>query len=177
MILYHGTVEAFLPSIERGGLKYTPEHSFEGAHYADPEFGLEPEPMRMKRGVYVTTNEQTAIAFAQYKAVWLCAPAGLVMMGEKGDNSFHIFKMKDEGKPIFTKPVVLTLDLPEDIKLEPDEDSGRDEMFWLPEAIPPSAIKAISHPEEKKMWNDPKLKKINKLLRASAVHNSMFGIL
>jgi hypothetical protein len=146
MIYYHGTVEAYLPSIEKEGLKTIPAHRYHarGFHMG---FGLEDGLMPIRSGVYVVDSKRWAKKFAQYKAAWLASPPGLVVTGDKPDSqTFHLYKVV-ASQLIQTTPVVLTLDLSDSIvrNLNPDNDGDSDHMFWYPGVIPPTAIQSVDH--------------------------------
>lgn len=144
MIVYHGTVDAYLPSIEKEGLKVVPKTRFQAvkpSFYRDIPLTLEP-------GIYVSAKQRTAANFAVLRAIWLSMPlkAGLNVSGS-GD----LYKTAGEVIPD-AKPIVLKLELDEKLAstLIPD-DKSVDSMdaFWTPATIPSSCIKAVLYPKRK----------------------------
>lgn len=134
MIVYHGTVEKYLPGIKKDGLKVIPKNRFHAV--AVLPFG--DAQMPEENGVYVTQHKGQAENIARFRAVWLSMPIG------KGvDSSLSIqplFKMS--GEVATSKPVLLTLDLTPELQstMQRDHESEKASLsFWLP-AIPASAI-------------------------------------
>ncbi len=142
---YHGTVSLYLPSIEKDGLHVVGSNRYR-AFGLDPIFHLPTRKMPLRDGVYVTDKKEWAIKFAQYKAVWLQALPGIVAMGERDDDqSFGLLKI-GKSKPIRTDPILLTLELPEDIarSLKVDREAGESiGAMWYPGTIAPRYIASI----------------------------------
>lgn len=144
MKYYHGTVAAYLPSIQKYGLQPKPEHQYKAWGY-NVFFGRT-SPMPIEHGVYVVDKKLWATKFAIYKTAWLgSADTGLVVTGDKPDDStFHLYKA-EKTKPIHTSPVVLTLELPETIVKALHED---ERIFrWYAGSIPASTIIDIIYPK------------------------------
>lgn len=149
MNYYHGTVAAYLASIQKEGLKPTPAHSYV-AHGFDLFYGVNyDEFMSIQHGVYLVDNKTFATKFAQYKTAWLGSPKpGLVITGDEPDSqTFHLYKAYAT-KLVETTPIVLTINLPDSITraLNPDLEGDPKHMFWYPGIIPATAITAIAHP-------------------------------
>jgi len=140
MILYHGTASPYLPSIREFGLNPS-----EASKYT---FRLETADGKAnpytQHAVYLTTSLDTAKTFAELRAEYVRAQPG-----EHIADAYNGFFWKDEAAPDAlpdAQPVVLELDVPEDIakKLHADEAaSERFEAFWYKGVIPATAIKEI----------------------------------
>jgi len=129
MRVYHGTVEAFLPSIQSEGLKFVPQNSFEMD-------GI--KPIVIEPCVYLSTTRRGAMMMAWIKAIYLAVDKGEMIPGTEWDN------WKTGDLQIKTKPVLLTLDIPKDAKLKHDPDWGdnRTGLIFCG-TIPPTAIEKV----------------------------------
>jgi hypothetical protein len=135
MRVYHGTVEAYMASIEGEGLKPEPKHSYKAKQlFSGKVFNIED-------GVYLTTNKKVAMAFAETKAIYLrTAPGELVV------SYFFFWKdAKAESRIVDTPPVVLTVDLPHNLasQLVEDDEASDYAAYWCPCVIPPQFISKV----------------------------------
>lgn len=154
MIVYHGTVDAYLPSIEKSGLKVVPKNRFK----AERSLFFATLPMPLEPGIYVTTNKLAAENFALMRALWLSVP-----LNETVDVTIAPLPLfKREGEVIeHAKPIVLKLQLGKTLtaSLKIDDKSGSSDAkpyaFWTPKTIPPSCIKKVlTPPQQPHYWGD-----------------------
>lgn len=154
MIVYHGTVDAYLPSIEKSGLKVVPKNRFK----AERSLFFATLPMPLEPGIYVTTNKLAAENFLS------CVLSGcLSHSNETVDVTIAPLPLfKREGEVIeHAKPIVLKLQLGKTLaaSLKVDDKAassdGKPVAFWTPKTIPPSCIKAVLTPDRKPhYWED-----------------------
>jgi hypothetical protein len=152
---YHGTVAAFLPQIQREGLRPEAKHAWKVhfEHYGE----LRPPSDGMgdgRPGVFVTLDKSHAIAYAQTRADYFQRNPGecFPFFSEKPDE--YLFLSKDADAPILTTlPALLTLSIDtEKIKLSVDPDDTAHAMVTHA-PIPKSAIIKVEKLEPK---YDPK---------------------
>ena len=127
MILYHGTCTAFESSIKAHGLTGHPEYK-----YARENDSTTSDSIAEHNAVYLTPDKITAIVFAQFRADWMRANIGQVVMFN-GVNG----KVKLTGDVVHDcKPLLVTID--DAVPVHPDENSGAQSpnMFWTAKRIP-----------------------------------------
>lgn len=149
MIVYHGTVDAYLPSIKKGGLKVVPSTRLNG--YRENFFGRQYIPLEY--GIYVSARKDQADNFALFRAAWLSIPPGMGIETSISPTPL----IRDGGPVLHAKPITLTLDLPETLVRKLHHDDRSDdamEAYWIPATIPPSCIKAITTPKQKVEYYD-----------------------
>jgi hypothetical protein len=138
MIVYHGTVKAYLSDILRDGLKPKPENAWR-IRVSDevPLIGGEElrdiEPVEY---VYVDKDFQISREFAENKADYLRAKPGYKLK--------DFYGTKDKNAPMLrTSPIVLVLDLPDSYTLKVDPCSYTEGGLRYKGNIPPSLIKKV----------------------------------
>lgn len=140
MILYHGTVDTFVPSIKQRGL-LPHYHKF---HFENADRDLYTRPMHDVNGEYVTSEKWIAEVFADFRARFEHAKQGDVVMFGQGENG----KIKT-GKTIRpkAKAVVVEIHLPDSFRtaLETDVQTPNDTAYVLTTPIPPVYITEIHH--------------------------------
>lgn len=143
MIVYHGTVDAYLPSIEKEGLKVVPKTRF----YAVAPRLFHDLPLHLEDGIYLSTNEHMAEMFALLRASWLSVPIGKGLSTNMNEET--MIKTKGDVLPD-AKPIVLKLDLPESLAstLNPDTESEGNWAYWTVATIPPACIKSVITPKQ-----------------------------
>lgn len=148
MRVYHGTVAEYLPAILKEGL--IPRNDSKNVHTLWGD-SIEDRPP----SVYLSTDQKTAELFAAVKADWLSSSQfGLISVGLNVDihgpgkgEGFVVIKPEDQ--PIIkTKPVLLTLEIPENWHLSKDRSYGYGPAKFIRKPIPPNFI--ISHEEVKR---------------------------
>lgn len=131
---YHGTVQSFVDSIKRDGLKPFPAHSFNGAIANSIKVVIASR-------VYLSNDPVIAAGFAITKMLYLTAKPHQKITVPFGDI------VKDSSLPIVTgNPVVLEIEVPESIDVHVDTRTGdaqtgaSNDAFWIRSSLPPSCI-------------------------------------
>jgi hypothetical protein len=133
--MYHGTVAAYLPEIQSEGLKPSKGNAWritldDGSRLRDRE---------KVTAVFLTPSKSHAIQYAQTKAKYLSvAPGdGFEMYGSPMEF------WKDKGaQQLQTAPVLLTVDVPEDLKHIRRDPQDPLAIRWIGD-IAPDRIKAV----------------------------------
>jgi hypothetical protein len=140
MLLYHGTLQKFVPSIKHEGLKLMPQWEF---HTKRPSLDRALPP---SRGVYLTQNHTLASVFAVTKHFYFMTPPNQRIPFSGLGEQLRI----DNGPRFTSAPVVLTVDFPESdfAKLRADEDTepkpdGEIIAAYYPGVIPPDWIQDV----------------------------------
>lgn len=124
MTLYHGTIDALLPSILKNGLRPTSDNTWKAVKlnpftvlFGLPEelfLGYNPSKDDAPGYVYVTPNHSSAAIYAKAKAAYFrTMPRGTFNFGYADDMIFR--KMPDAPVIETAKPVILTITPPSDI--------------------------------------------------------------
>lgn len=145
---YHGTVTAFLPEIEKGGLRITAKHAWKihFEHFGELVAPNDGEPDIP--GVYVTKDKHHAIAYAQTRADYFQRDPGKCFaffeFPANRENGDYLFLSKDADAPVkHTHPVLLTLSIDTTaVKLEKDP-NDTDYGLVCRHTIPASAISKV----------------------------------
>jgi hypothetical protein len=120
IVLYHGTVEEYVPDIRKFGLKEVQAHTWK-IHFDNDLFGKRLDPEETTEGVYLTSDRDHAEQYAQTKANYLHQKPGaeFMMYGSK----FVLLKKDDNAPVLQTKPVLVTVTIPKGVKGTWDRDS------------------------------------------------------
>lgn len=105
MLMYHGTVEAYLPAIKANGLKPSKSHSW---HIRWPD-GDSLRDFETVDSVYLTPDPYRAMQYAETKAHYLGLKVGeeFEMFGQP---NMRLVK-EDDAPVVKTSPVLLTVDI------------------------------------------------------------------
>lgn len=135
MHMYHGTVDAFVPSIRKEGLRPVAKNAWrvawDGAELRDSE------PVD---SVYVTKSKRHAVEYAETRVRYYATqPGGTFSMFDAP----HFFITKDQDAPVLqVKPVLIVIELdPHDTHLFEDFRDQGALTYTCP--IPPSSIVEI----------------------------------
>lgn len=140
---YHGTVTAFLPEIEKQGLRPTAKHTWKIHFDRVGELQSPDDGMPIVEGVYMTADRHHAEAYAQTRADYFQRKPGscfaFFQFPENKKLGDYLYLSKDADAPVLhTHPVLLILSI-DSSKLEPDENDSNYGLVCR-EPLPPSVI-------------------------------------